>query len=312
MNDPAQFSPITLKRGGTISPGHIRLEADVVTASFFLGKDPNTYREIATWITTESVTAFANLSNANPQEVLQFAQRWGVMGLFDDVDLLMQDHYREPVEDWLTFSRETAAILHISDLLLIGKKGLENDWAILRERWVPEGFHYENRDFHKELHASRTLFRSSPPAKTRWTWEQKFSRDSLLETVAEGELQQPDGFESPPGTADTDRYYLGLVINRWMQAARLRPTFEYSPRLRRWLLSTMHHQVGFFGEFCLALCGIIAGSESVAFCSYCQDAYTPRRRPTPGRANYCPNCRSSSVDDRINQRNRRAKLKGEK
>lgn len=50
-----------------------------------------------------------------------------------------------------------------------------------------------------------------------------------------------------------------------------------------------------FGNLALKLMFRIAETEDVAFCSTCQGMYTPDRRPSAGRGNYCNVCKKDGT-----------------
>jgi hypothetical protein len=109
---------------------------------------------------------------------------------------------------------------------------------------------------------------------------------------------------TPSEEAEDDREHLGDILDRWLDLADVRlridwtdarPDFRLTPRT-------------LLGAITTSLVFSIA-RQSLAVCTACGRAYTPTRRPTAGRRNYCPDPDCKDARDANNQRDYVARTK---
>ena len=208
---------------------------------------------------------FVLLGKATDEQILQYAQQWGVLGIcihglpsshnppvgdpvrdraacfamtVKDVDASKPD---EPVEfydwldDWRRFSNASRSLLNIAARLYGDKPGFPQDW----ERVI-----------------TCNPFQTAP--RIPW-WEPRVGVEWNL---------------------------LCRVMNDWLLWGGVRPTMEYGRD--SWSVKLMGH--GLFGALTLYLSLSIARTEGFAICSSCGRPYFPPRQPNPDRRQYCHEC----------------------
>jgi len=203
----------------------------------------------------------------NPEEVLRFAQTYGVLGLCAEGEPPRPEHrqtkysqacipegwprtlWYERVDHWLMYVRQTNAIVKIAAALHNEKLTNDSDWkeAVDTPFWA-------NTDV-------SNLSRSS--------------REHQLE-------------------------YLAVVIDRWLRIGDIRPTFSWTssrPRIR--LAGST------FGILGLQLMFAVSKSQGLAVCDGCGQAYLRMGRvPQRGKRNFCPDC-GETVASKLRKRDRK-------
>ena len=139
-------------RPGTISvPGRIELDQDVLRWNVV---DPDTREKKAP---TDLLERFVHLSDADPKRILDFARKWGVLGICEQHGLPHTHNpgYAtngqhgcwpqgwpgecwEPIEKWRSLARRFAACLRLAVAIDVGKKGEFNDWQVAQHSDVPQ------------------------------------------------------------------------------------------------------------------------------------------------------------------------------
>lgn len=208
---------------------------------------------------------FVLLGEATDEAILQYAKRWGVLGIcihglpyshnppvgdpvrdraacyamtIKDYDPSKPD---EPMEcyDWLDswrgFSNASRAMLNIAARLYSGKPGLPQDWQRVM---------------------TCNPFCTAPIVP--W-WEPRVG---------------------------VERFQLCSVMNDWLRWGGVRLTMEYERDF--WSVKLKGH--GLFGTLATYLSLSIARTEGFAICASCGRPYFPRRQPNPNRRQYCPEC----------------------
>ncbi len=93
------------------------------------------------------------------------------------------------------------------------------------------------------------------------------------------------------------RTSVAFELNRWLEIGGVRLAVECFKHSYSISLQPPYH-LGVFGAIACQLAFAIARADGLAICSGCGQAYTPTRRPTVDRRNYCIECgRSAAVRD---------------
>jgi predicted RNA-binding Zn-ribbon protein involved in translation (DUF1610 family) len=82
---------------------------------------------------------------------------------------------------------------------------------------------------------------------------------------------------------------IGLWTERWLRAARVRPELLYDRSSKRFEIR-LRGRPGLASLLALQLLTLSGRSKGIAICSSCAIPFAPKRRPTAGRASYCPKC----------------------
>lgn len=208
---------------------------------------------------------FVGLGEATEERILQYAQRWGVLGIcthglpyshnppvgdptrdraacvamrIKDFDPSKQDEseqYCEWLDDWRRFSNASRSLLNIAARLYDKKPGLQQDWRHV-------------------VMCNPIFFAPRIP----W-WEPRVG---------------------------VERFQLSAVMNDWLLWGNVRPTIEYERG--SWSIKLKGH--GLFGTLALYLCLTIGQTEGFAICTSCSKPYFPPRQPNPNRRQYCRDC----------------------
>ena len=220
--------------------------------------------------TATILNQFVRLGEATEEQVLQYAQRWGVLGICahglpyshnpavgdpsrdraachamtvnDFVPTKPNEplqHY-ELIDDWRRFSNASRSLLNIAARLQDGRPGLEQDW--------------------------QNVVRCNP-----------------LTTAPRIPWWGP--------RVGVDRFQLSAAMNDWLLWGSVRPTMEYERD--SWSVKLKGH--GLFGALALYLCLTIGQTGGFAICTSCSRPYIPRRQPNPNRRQYCRECGSKAA-----------------
>ena len=242
---------------------------------------------------------FIDLSQAGNDNVVRFAERWGVLGIcehglprthirkVDDLvdiesycrlrllpspDALVRRGW-EPLASWVYYAEQARMMLTAASWLHQSK--LVEDGDAARKLGLPR---LQNWPFHDRLRAQMNCLKSQV---CRW----------LLIGAVRPILSLDDKM--------TFRIELGAKADSWnyQDAKTLLP---YSGE---WEGTTL------FGALGVQLMMAISRSEGLAFCSFCQRPYSPSRQIDPDRHNYCPSCRAAGIPSTIASRKYRKTLR---
>jgi len=209
---------------------------------------------------------FIKLADSNPEDILVFAQKWGVLGLCQhslpsshrlptsleewnsppDPDRFCEPKGVEPLIEWRSWARKYRAVLNITWNLNLDKTGDEKDWELLYE----DAAYKDDYDVIVSLQAdSRGLF---------------------------------------------EKILIQDVVNNYLFIGDVRPSlvlveFEYAEVQPRIDLGN-HGIYRLFGALAVQLMVAVSQTEGFALCSGCGTAYFPKRRPRAGEGHYCEDC----------------------
>lgn len=249
-----------------IVPGDIALTTD--ETSLEVEDDEAYWQDIGQerQVTPRALEQFVKLAEQPSARILQFARRWGLLGLcshrqpathhLDDRDgqeRFVLIPYRgctpasaEPVADWRKYSRQFRAFIEVAQRLHRGEPiADETVWQIL-------GRPYRG-------YSSGGTTNSIPRERAR------FARAINLQLAASG--IQP--------------------IIHWVQGGPSVGFGVFGP-VRTTLFAALVMQLTFAVSDC-----------KIAICSGCHATYRPRRRTHAKQANYCVSCRAAGVDVRV-------------
>jgi len=220
---------------------------------------------------------FVGLVNAEPEKVLEFARRWGVLAIcehglpathsyspslgfynphpacaspdFNHASIdrfcnplgysVYNDGGREPLSVWQRFSEQARSILNIAGRLNQDELGHESDWDVVHKHMI--------------------------------------RRDRIGHSVKQQRLD------------------VAAFVNEWLLLGSVRPALHWDWDVNN---CTIRFEVG-FGDFSgSTLFGALASqlmlavsNTRLAFCKACQRYYAPpNRRAKRGQNNYCPDC----------------------
>ena len=226
------------------------------------------------------VKDFVAISRDGANSVEEYASRWGILGACEHLDpagariappdspdtvrrlgdvqrLWFVGHdCSEPVDLWMTLSKQVRAVLSISARLHQASKRNSLDTEANREDWL----------------------KLEPYVKGASSW---FSRINFEDVF--GPDREPPG---PPPDIELQRMVLGEVLSQLLEASRLRLSFSWRSALPEAHIGA----AGFFSAVVVQLAAIVSREEAPLFCMSCGQMYLPKRKPTEGDSNYCPAC----------------------
>ena len=253
---------------------------------------------------------FLRLAEAEPPQILRFAERWGVLELCrhdlpcshtvksgvtrlalealapvdskvptvrhtGECEMKMQaDWVLEPLSAWRRVASSFSAIVRITAAERLGRTSSKDDWEVLGGDRI--------------LIPDRTLGRSAPMGSGART-----GRWRHLDLLALG------GAEEVRATIVSG--YVTNFIEGWMDVADTRLQYRWGPGGAEVFIGTQ----GLFGALVVDLALAVGGSHGFAFCSSCSLPYVPRRQPSRGRRNYCIPCRRENIPLRDAKRDQR-------
>jgi len=95
----------------------------------------------------------------------------------------------------------------------------------------------------------------------------------------------------------TSRHLLSLALTNWLAVGGVGLGFSwYADR------PEVVANRGTFGEIAIQLATAIADRPAPLICTGCGKSYQPKRRPTRGHRNFCPECRGANIDSKYRQR----------
>lgn len=222
----------------------------------------------------QMIWQFIELAEAEPEAILKFARRWGVLGICPH--LLPTSHNPpplnaagngpvtwcyplgyfeggtwEPLAIWRTFAAQARAMILVSRQLHLGQPGTVEDWRVIYAR----------------------SGREAP-----W-WQ----RD-----------------------VEADRAILARVLEEWLILGNVRLRVRWDGKA-----PTVGIGGGLFGALAAQLLGVVSGTTQFEICSACGKTYKPERRPRAGRR-YCPECRAAGRPAADANRDARARKKAAK
>ncbi len=237
---------------------------------------------------------FLKLVNGSPEEILGYAQKYGVLQIcehglpythnpppvfYEGEELVSRclgrqaeraNYLWEPLESWGLFTRQMTGILNVAAQLHKQHPGGLEDWrAIYAVPWQGE------------------------EVRLRLEWHERLNGTERL---------------------DFDVSRLQLVQNWLMDVGGVRPELSGQGVLE-------FGAPGLFGNLVFQLVLAVSQTEGLAMCSECGMSYIPKRRPAHTRNNYCDACREKGVPQRYAARNwyrehrakpKRARAKGSK
>jgi hypothetical protein len=210
---------------------------------------------------------FIKLRKASPQQIFDFARKWGVLGICKhglpythipqptlETDFkywcepleTKEGYFWEPIQSWREYASWTYAILKIAVNLHQGKLGDVNDWKVIYGRHP-----------------------KSPPNLNPLT---------------------------------LDKSLLSALINHWVEISNLRPRFDWSEKG-----IFVSFDSNLFGVIASQLLMVISRTQGLGICSNCSQPFIPlNRRPKANQRNYCQQCgkRAAWRDAKADQRQR--------
>jgi hypothetical protein len=217
----------------------------------------------------ELLFKFVKLAHASPEEILQFARRWGVLRICEHGCPYTHNppptrepkdkywcepmrnwcgRYYEPIGAWHFYSRQALAMLKIAANLHMGNFGRAEDW---------DAFYSPHSDGNGNGHG----------------------RDIGL-----------------------DKFALTSLVNHWLELGNVGPTFDWGDDGPMVSLD-----LELFGVLASQLLMTINRTRGIGICSSCGLPFIPiNRRPQAGRRNYCQSCRKRGAwrDAKAAQRRR--------
>jgi len=228
---------------------------------------------------------FVRLSNAPASKIVEYARKWGVLGVCEQHGL-PGNH-----SDWRGAFASTC-----SAPTLAGESLGSNDPLAWHES--PEQFAWEPlaewRLFARKAQAmiaiGSSLHHGGPVDERYW---------HDLHAPYPKEVVPP-----PPSSALMTQIDLSGRVTQWLRMAGISPEYIWlygeGPKLR-------FQPHGLFGALGLALGTALAQKYGTAICSYCHTQYFPSRQPTVGRRRFCPDCRKAKIPEALAGKERDAR-----
>jgi hypothetical protein len=225
--------------------------------------------------TKGALAAFIRIGE-DPDRVLRFARRYGVLGLCKHGkpvnhnppdedgsggcklpgDLLFGRF--EPLERWFHFGRQARTLIDIAATLRGGSIPRKEDWEIIFEDSIAAGTY------------------------TPWVTEPVPSFDKLWFRLSADRTHKGD----PEQYARARNWLVvAMVVNEWLRMGAVRPWMTYSESgvdLR--MLSDT------FGVLAMQLAAGVSSLHGIAKCSGCGEAYARKTAIQRGRRNFCNRC----------------------
>ena len=237
-----------LPAGRWLRPVEIELAEDAVEWRWQPGKELPALVEP----THELLDEFLMLQDATDDEILSFAQRWGVLeicehGYFSAApDACLT---RDPRAEWI--ARTVREPLAIWRSVVARFRGTLNVAAALQLGDVPDIGLWEL---------------ASPDGARHLTY------------VREQEWW----------TLHAERMQLAEDIDEWIRIGGVRPSFRYN--LETETIDVELHPGALLGALSTQLAFAVARTDGLATCAACGSPFVPKRRPVAGRRTYCPTC----------------------
>lgn len=252
-----------------------RIEGDLLVHDYWWPEDYDENPGRDKWETSVVGMLDAFIRLTKPQDVVRFAERWGVLGLCEHLVPAIHNspgmygmsgckvlgppktrYYWEPLESWFFYARTARSVLNAAAALQAG--------------------HEPPVELMDELKAWISTVRQEPDLPPLDWW--------VKASAAE---------------------HLELLVNFWLHLGGVKPRIRLSTTP-----PTFAFRVGAFGAIGMQLMQSITRTQGLTLCSSCGYPY-PRsgRRVQAGRRNYCPTCgRTAALRDA--QRNYAERKKG--
>lgn len=227
---------------------------------------------------------FVKLADRRPEDILTFAQRWGVLGLCEHLvpeascSHGCRDNWLEPISAWRNYARRVQAILLVASKLHEGRVGAETDWSvILGVAGEPPVGWWDKLQM--GLPALRESLAYIPLLDTEQSLQVEFgtSKVSVMTEFSK--------------VAD-QKFLLGMIVDSILYLSGARLVFTWASGEPEISISPGG---SLFAALASQLTFAVARSEGIALCAACSSPYIPRRKPQVGRRHYCPNCGSTAA-----------------
>ncbi|MCX6625645.1 MAG: hypothetical protein NTY38_32200 [Acidobacteria bacterium] len=191
---------------------------------------------------------------------------------------------REPLETWCYYSKRAYSVLNIAAALKLDRPGVLDDWENLR------GAKKRNLPVIREMHRGF-------PFRTVLGFGKEYPFDC-------------NGFGKPEfeRSAKTERFMLMGELMYWLTMGRVR--FVVFPVEKGWNLE-VHFFGGLLGAVAMQLALLVANIDALYTCSGCGRVYgrpEDQKRPNPGQANFCPQCRDKGEPLKQADKRRRERM----
>jgi hypothetical protein len=245
---------------------------------------------------TGALARFARLRTG--EDVLRFAQRYGVLGLCQHG--MPETHNPRPLSVPLLGLIQSPSLWKPVEVgterepsFVIEDRG-ERPWCEAIRCEPVEVWLFWSRMSSAMLNVAASLRRNVPTKQADWEviiTEETDERSLLIDSIL-----------ARPWIA---RIYLQEAVNRWLHLGNVRLSMSWSINSEN---PSLEIEAETFGLLGVQLLTAVTGAQSLSLCDGCDRPYVREgRRPQTGRANYCPDCRKSKVPERERQRRRRAR-----
>jgi transposase-like protein len=287
--DQAQFTNLRAQLGRSVPgtrvtvPAWIKLSADSRDLVWDGGPPDAKIRVIHTQAERQLLNDFVQLWDREPESILKFAKRWGVLWL-DKFGRPCQTNgphpRREPIETWRYWSKRAQAVLNIAANLKLGKLGELDDWRALR------GLEQRTGGFLEEMD------RYAPFITT------------MLPRV--GYPFRKDGSDKVDPrykrSVKSEIAFLAVEATLWLRLGRV--GFGMGIGESGWGLLLDYNECT-LAALALQLALVLADVDSLFICTGCQKPYPRKKKaPKPGQANFCDECGRRKAVQRADERRR--------
>ena len=252
---------------------------------------------------------FLRLRDAPADQIVRFAQRWGVLGLCEHdfpaqhppeywpsraVEMhpcpyAWDDPYglgpprsttRRPRRGRRSKRADKIRINPRVDVHACHVRGIYETGAYVGKPWEPvEAWRTWARRAHALLAVAAALQQKRLGAESDW----RMATDMEMETPR----PRTEGWR-----------LLALFADYWLKAADVRPWPQVQDGVVRLTLGSDWGHSPLFGAIAVQLVLAISGAEGFTVCDACRNVYAPRRTPRGGEHHYCETCRDQKVPQR--------------
>jgi hypothetical protein len=227
------------------------------------------------------VEAFMRLADADPEDIRDFARRWGVLMICEHGIPAGHSWPRVPLTDALNGAEKSHWCAPLG-------------WP--EACWEPIGAWYVlAQQARAMLNVAAACHRGMPARRGDWhtvvygTWHGNDVGDPSLDVL------------NKPQHATSARAFLEDSVNRWLAWGAVQPKLDWSAKKDPMIA---FDGFGLFGALAAQLLAMVSRT-GWAVCSGCAQSYGPKRTPNPKRRNYCPDCRARRVPHRDTMRDLR-------
>jgi hypothetical protein len=227
---------------------------------------------------------FLCLDTASDREIQDFASRVGPLLIFcrpESTTDQATEIIHERSEVWRYFSRCMQALLRIAASVQNGRRPKSSDWDIIG--------HCPFAVFRAKERVGSTDVLNGLSFLPEETWS------AAAHFIRKGE--------------DRDRDMWARLLNVLLELGRARPFIKWqgsSDSMRPGMVFAAPRLLSYLA---MQLCLVALSQNGFVLCSTCANQYSPLRAPKAGQRNYCPECRTAGVPDRMAQRARRERLR---